>query len=33
LWSLQDEVHEVNPPADIARGAYASIERMLNYRP
>jgi len=33
LWSLQDKVHEVNPPADIARGAYASIERMLNYRP
>lgn len=33
LWSLQDQVHEVNPPEEIARRAYASIERMLNYRP
>ncbi len=33
LWSLEDNVHEVNPPAEIARRAYASIERMLNYRP
>jgi len=33
LWSLQDKVHEVNPPAEIARRAYTSIERMLNYRP
>jgi quinolinate synthase len=33
LWSLEDNIHEVNPPADIARRAYASIERMLNYHP
>lgn len=33
LWSLEDNVHEVNPPAEIARRAYASIERMLNYHP
>jgi len=33
LWSLQDKVHEVNPPEEIARRAYASIGRMLNYRP
>ncbi|OPY86354.1 MAG: Quinolinate synthase A [Syntrophus sp. PtaU1.Bin208] len=32
LWSLQDLVHEVNPPEEISRRAYASIERMLNYR-
>ncbi|SEM37056.1 quinolinate synthetase [Syntrophus gentianae] len=32
LWSLQDMVHEVNPPLEIARRAYASIEKMLNYR-
>ncbi|OPY16970.1 MAG: Quinolinate synthase A [Syntrophus sp. PtaB.Bin075] len=33
LWSLEDNVHEVNPSAEIARRAYASIERMLNYHP
>ena len=33
LWSLEDNVHEVNPPAEIARRAFASIERMVNYRP
>lgn len=33
LWSLQDKVYEVTPPAEIAKRAYDSIERMLNYRP